>query len=174
MENFLSNTWTIWYDKPNFEVKTENWDQFLIELNSFNTIESFWNLLNNLVSLSNSEFQGSYHIFKKGIQPKWEDLHNINGGKWVLVLPSENLSEIKKLWEKTVSCVIGGGFGSKTTSQINGIVGNIRFGQAKITLWTKVLEDNTFQFIIGEKWKNLLLNENLNKFFSLNYFPHKN
>ena len=172
--NSLHDTWTIWYDKPNLEVKTENWDQFLIEISSFNTLENFWSLVNNLNRLSDIGVNGSYHFFKKGIQPKWEDVENVDGGKWVFTMNLEHSIDINMLWEKTVSFLIGGGFGLKQNIMINGIVGSIKKGQVKFALWTKCSNNKRIQLSLGEKWKLFFLKQKLNKSFILEYHEHKN
>lgn len=169
----LAQEWTIWYDKPNIDVKTENWDQFLIEIASFSTINNFWGIFNNLTAFSELIPGGSYHIFKKGILPKWEDIKNIDGGKWVLSIRLLDKLGINELWEKILCFLIGGGFGKKNTYKISGIVGSNKNGQVKFSIWIQDSKNDHYQLLIGEKWKNFLINEKMTKSFTLDYYPHK-
>lgn len=47
------------------------------------TVEQWWALYSHLVRLNELPPHTDLHLFKKGIQPMWEDTANSKGGKWV-------------------------------------------------------------------------------------------
>lgn len=60
-------------------------------------------LYNNVMPASQLEHGSNYHLFKVGIEPKWEDPANGRGGQWVLTLSNKQRKEkLDKLWLYTV------------------------------------------------------------------------
>jgi len=49
-------------------------------------------------------------IFQKGIEPLWEDPHNVNGGDIYVTRKNDLKEDSKKYWDKLVLLVIGGTF----------------------------------------------------------------
>ena len=45
-----------------------------------------------------------FHLFKDGIEPKWEDAACANGGAWVIMLPKNTSARpvLDEYWLKTV------------------------------------------------------------------------
>jgi len=85
-ENFnvkhpLMNTWTLWFTKPP-SGKGDNWAELLKEVISFDSVEEFWGIYNNITPTSDLALKSDYHLFKKGVRPEWEDAQNKHGGKW--------------------------------------------------------------------------------------------
>ena len=40
-----------------------------------------------------------FHLFKEGIEPKWEDENCANGGKWTYLFPkSRSVGELDEYW----------------------------------------------------------------------------
>lgn len=46
-----------------------------------------------------------YHLFKQGIEPKWEDSANAKGGKWVFNFKRGQRETISDHWLHTVGAV---------------------------------------------------------------------
>mmetsp|Transcript_46971 Transcript_46971/g.96043 ORF Transcript_46971/g.96043 Transcript_46971/m.96043 type:complete len:189 (+) Transcript_46971:3879-4445(+) len=173
MSNLLKNTWTFWYDKPDPKMSTENWDQFLIRVGTFQTVESLWGLLNNIVSLTNLPSGANLHLFKKGIEPKWEDFQNKKGGKWVLEIhKSENL-KFNKIWRKTILFVLGTELSDLETNSVNGVVLSAKKEQYRIAIWTKDSSNRSIQISIGEKWTKIVQEENFFSPILLEYISHR-
>ena len=59
----------------------ETWLQNLKPCSTFNTVEDFWSLFNNVLPASKLTTGCNYHLFKKGVMPMWEDEKNKGGGK---------------------------------------------------------------------------------------------
>lgn len=51
-------------------------------MNTFDTIEDFWRLFNNLKPPSQLSEPNNFWLFREGIKPAWEDPLNANGGRW--------------------------------------------------------------------------------------------
>mmetsp|Transcript_26714 Transcript_26714/g.63122 ORF Transcript_26714/g.63122 Transcript_26714/m.63122 type:complete len:190 (-) Transcript_26714:1724-2293(-) len=173
MSNFLRDKWTFWYDKPDPEMCVENWDQFLIRMGTFQKLEDLWGLLNNISSLTILPTGSNFHLFKKGIEPKWEDFQNQDGGKWILELPKLEFSKLEKIWKKSILLVVGTELNKKESELINGIVISARKEHHRISIWTKYSSYKELQLSIGEKWKKIIQEEGFTNSLSLEYLSHK-
>ena len=112
---------------------------------------------NNLASPSQIQSGCTFSLFKKGIQPKWEDPKNAKGGKWT-ILVHKGKGQIDQLWLwivnfKSISsfnvffqmlACIGEVLEDEGQDDICGCVVNIRKNPDKINLWTSdVYKDET-------------------------------
>jgi len=74
----------------------------LKHLIEFDTVEDFWSVWNVLIAPSKLALGSNYHMFRTGIEPKWEDPTNARGGKWVATFPKQrpnpNIRTIDELW----------------------------------------------------------------------------
>jgi hypothetical protein len=41
---------------------------------------------------------GPFNFYLSGIEPKWEDSANINGGKWILFVKGNAEEQLQHLW----------------------------------------------------------------------------
>jgi len=110
---------------------------FLYELVHLKLWDFFCGLLGKIIPLSQLPNGASYHFFKQGIEPRWEDKNNFEGGKWILVLQKQNLNKADKIWFLTLSSVLGGSFKNNLKRAITGIVGTIKKNQLRVAIWTK-------------------------------------
>jgi translation initiation factor 4E len=53
-------------------------------------------MYNNLPAASGLSQGCGFNLFKKGIEPKWEDKHNKNGGKWTILVGKND--DLDKMW----------------------------------------------------------------------------
>jgi len=149
----LQNRWTMWYDNPGKKTSQASWGDHLRQIATFDTVEDFWRLFNNIQPPSGLLQGSNYHLFKEGIEPKWEDKRNSRGGKWVFSLPNKRREDIDKLWLWTVLALIGESFTEE--DEVCGAVVSTRKGADKIAVWTADLNDGvTIQ--IGRQLKNVL------------------
>lgn len=95
----------------------------------------------------------TYNLFKYGIEPKWEDKQNTNGGEWRLPLPNSYKDQLDKYWLNTLLTVLGEGFGPEESDDISGIVLNIKSGKDRLAIWTKSALSADLQMRIGQRWK---------------------
>eukprot|EP01104_Vermistella_antarctica_P000007 TRINITY_DN0_c1_g1_i1.p1 TRINITY_DN0_c1_g1~~TRINITY_DN0_c1_g1_i1.p1 ORF type:complete len:297 (-),score=86.34 TRINITY_DN0_c1_g1_i1:133-1023(-) len=151
----LQSSWTIWYDNPGKKTSQQSWGDHLKQIISFNTVEDFWGIYNNIAKCSVLQQGSNYHIFKEGIQPKWEDPVNSKGGKWVLMVPTrERKSKLDELWLWTMLAVVGEQFAEG--DEICGAVVSLRKGQDKISLWIRSTPQCESTKSIGHDFKRTL------------------
>ena len=131
----LNDTWVLWYH----DLKSSDWSELAYDkLFSFNTVEDFWILYNNINDLTN----GMYYLMRNGIPPMWEHEKNINGGAWTFKIDKRNLNNF---W-KDLSCYC---VGETVCSQPQNIVGlsispKIRY--ATVRVWTSDKHQNVSLF----------------------------
>jgi len=124
---------------------------------TFDTVEDFWRLYNNIVPASQLTPGSDYHLFKEHIEPKWEDPANAVGGKWIIPIPTKARGEgLDKLWLWTILACVGESFGDAHNEEVCGCVVSVRKSQDRIALWTKNATNDIGALAIGQHIKNLL------------------
>ncbi|KAI3466942.1 hypothetical protein Pfo_023605 [Paulownia fortunei] len=106
---------------------------------TFDTVEEFW---------SNADF----HLFRAGVEPKWEDPECANGGKWTVT--SNQKANLDNMWLETLMALIGEQFNK--ADEICGVVASVRQRQDKLSLWTKTAANEAAHMGIGRKWKEII------------------
>lgn len=110
----LQNEWTLWF-KPatNQRSSSKNWT--IKEVITIGYVEDFWAVHNYVNPPSRINPSADYAFFKRGIEPKWEDSANVDGGniKFTLVqfksphLPSEYGKMCDAIWMYLMLAMIG-------------------------------------------------------------------
>jgi len=132
----LQNGWTIWYDNPGKRTNQASWGDHLRTITTFDTVEDFWRVFNNLKPASTLPQGSNYHIFKEHIEPKWEDTANARGGKWTVSIPPKSrASSLDQMWLWTVLACIGETVLSP--DDVCGIVVSVRKAGDRVQIWTK-------------------------------------
>jgi hypothetical protein len=75
----LQRCWTMWYDGPAPKGQKVNWADSKQLILTFNYVEDFWGLFNNMTPPSTLGDQSNYYMFIEGVQPGWEDAQNEKG-----------------------------------------------------------------------------------------------
>lgn len=96
------------------------------------TDNEFLYVIRRLQKLANIKAITDICLFKKGIEPMWEDQSNINGGKWIIKIRKNKLEQM--LFEKLFLAM---GLIEFKTMEVNGIVISVRANQVILSLWTK-------------------------------------
>jgi len=163
----LQNRWTLWFDAPaNGKATQSSWADQLKKVVTFDTVEDFWRIFNNIRPASKISMIGAnYHLFKENIEPKWEHNENIKGGKWIITCKSKE--QLDKMWLWMVLALIGEGF--EDENEICGCVVSIRKGGDRLALWTKTSSNEPAQRRIGAQLKKTL---ELSKDFMIGYQAH--
>ncbi|KAK8883439.1 hypothetical protein M9Y10_046089 [Tritrichomonas musculus] len=168
--------WTFYYLIPNRMNSTNNdWNSYLKKLHDFSTFEDFWAILNSIEPSSKLQKGCRYYVFKKPIQPLWEDPGNTGGHEISIhyhfsqIKPdqksirtfqnSNNISneihnKAQEKWKKLIIAVLCNKdeyFHAKEL--INGIEFTCRANAIKVGIWTKPTTEEQF-----ESLKNDLLN----------------
>ncbi|KAF2454313.1 cap binding protein [Lineolata rhizophorae] len=134
----LMNTWTLWFTKPP-SGKGDNWNELLKEVISFDSVEEFWGIYNNITNTSDLALKSDYHLFKKGVRPEWEDLQNKHGGKWAFQFKDKKQINIDQLWLHVMLAAIGETLEDEGDNEVMGVVVNVRKGFYRIGLWTRTV-----------------------------------
>jgi len=134
MKHPLANKWVFWWYRND---KSRSWEQNQEKITTVNTIEDFWQVYNYIEPASKLAHGCDYMVFKKGIQPDWEDFQNMSGGRWIVnsdrSIRGENLDD---QWLEIIFILIGEHAGDYA-DMVNGAVINIRQKGDKLGMWLK-------------------------------------
>jgi len=174
----LQNRWTLSY-LPG-KSTSKDWASNLKPIFTFDTVEDFWRVYNNILPPSKLGSGSNYHLFKEHIEPTWEHVENSRGGKWIVRVQKRD--QIDQFWLYSLLACIGESFGvdscnvnsgianetapgsTNANSNINnddneicGVVVSVRSaGSDRISLWTKNAKNEVSQRRIGLKFKKFL------------------
>ncbi|EIW65449.1 hypothetical protein TREMEDRAFT_36289 [Tremella mesenterica DSM 1558] len=162
----LFSSWTLFFDSPQSKLlpktptsapasnTTHGWMDDIRKVVTFESVEEFWGLYNNIVPPSQLPQKANYYLFKDGIMPAWEDAQNKDGGKWSLQVPREkNKGVIDKMWLYTMLAAIGETFETplptpdnkspapKASDLVTGVIVSARPGFYRISIWTRNAPD---------------------------------
>ncbi|KAA0187329.1 hypothetical protein FBUS_09564 [Fasciolopsis buskii] len=83
----LQDTWTYYL----FIYKgNDKWDESIIKVATFGTIEHFWSVMYNTAPPSRTPNGTDIFMFRSDIEPKWEHPRNENGGRWLVPLTPDS------------------------------------------------------------------------------------
>jgi len=134
----LMHKWTLWFTKPP-SGKGDNWNDLLKEVITFNSVEEFWGVYNNIAPVSELALKSDYHLFKEGVRPEWEDLQNKHGGKWSYQFKDKRSIPIDELWLHVMLAAIGETLEEEEDGELMGVVVNVRKGFYRIGVWTRTI-----------------------------------
>lgn len=96
-----------------------------------------------------------FHLFKEGVEPKWEDPKCARGGKWTFMAPkTSNRGTLDTYWLNTLLALIGEQF--PDPGEICGAVVNVRQKGDRISIWTRTGSNEAAQLAIGKTMKATL------------------
>lgn len=154
----LQNRWTLWFDQPkkkkNGIFSQAEWNESMEKVYTFDTVEDFWCLFNNLLPVSNLESGASYNLFKEGITPQWEDEANEGGGRWFLTLKQRDRDQADQLWLYMVLGLIGEQIDCE--NHVCGVVITPRRDELRVSLWTRNCNNARAQKTIGRNMREAL------------------
>jgi len=124
-----------------------DWLSIVKTISDLSTAESLWQVLNNVVPPSSLPINSTYHIFRKGIKPMWEDPKNVKGGKWVMQMPrgERNIKRTDEWWLYTVLAIVGETMGEDGV-EVCGAVVSIRKVSPSKALFLFPFKSSTFVF----------------------------
>lgn len=148
----LERKWAFWFDNQSKHKQGAAWGASLRKAYTFGTVEEFWCLYDQIFKPSRLQGNADLHLFKAGIEPKWEDPQCANGGKWTVI--SNRKPDLDNMWLETLMALIGEQFDEG--DEICGVVASVRAKQDKLSLWTKNAANEAVQMSIGRKWKEVI------------------
>ncbi|KAL5327818.1 hypothetical protein ACEPPN_005524 [Leptodophora sp. 'Broadleaf-Isolate-01'] len=128
---------TVFHDKDNFN--GDNWNDLLKEVITFNSVEEFWGVYNNIAPVSELALKSDYHLFKENVRPEWEDPQNKHGGKWSYQFKEKRNVPIDDLWLHVMLSAIGETLEDEDDGELMGVVVNVRKGFYRIGVWTRTI-----------------------------------
>jgi len=149
----LQHRWTLWYDNPGKRTNSNSWADFLQKVTSFDTVEDFWRVFNNIKPASSLVSGSNYHLFKEGIEPKWEDAQNSKGGRWQVPIGAK-VKMMDQMWLYAVLACIGETF--ECTEDVCGVVVSARKMGDRLCLWTKDIRNEHNILTLGRQLKQFL------------------
>merc|ERR1711964_137765 len=111
----LMHKWTLWFTKPP-SGKGDNWNDLLKEVITFNSVEEFWGVYNNIAPVSELALKSDYHHFK--------EKRNV---------------PIDDLWLHVMLSAIGETLEDEDDGELMGVVVNVRKGFYRIGVWTRTI-----------------------------------
>lgn len=157
----LEYEWTFWYDKRNTAVgggrrkgEMQHYETNLREIGDFGTVEDFWRYFHHIVKPTVMESNSNCHLFKKDIKPMWEDEHNANGGKWVVMVGKQDREALDAVWEGVVLSLVGETIGE--SPELCGAVCSVRKKADKIAVWTRTKTNESAIMEIGRNFQAIL------------------
>lgn len=170
----LQHEWTLFYDTravdssmPGFSSTSEppltphtpnlsssSWEANLRTIGTHSAVETFLNCFVHLRRPSQLDRHSSYHVFKDGIKPMWEDPRNAKGGKWTITFRLRNPALVDRSWLWLVLGLIGEQLDEK--DETCGAVCSIRPRGNRIALWVRDRDDVEKVNRIGRKLVSLL------------------
>ncbi|XP_057543311.1 eukaryotic translation initiation factor [Amaranthus tricolor] len=147
----LERKWAFWYDstKPK---QGAGWGSTLKKAYTFDTVEEFWCLYDQIFKPSKLVGNADFHLFKAGVEPKWEDPECAHGGKWTVA--ASRKTNLESMWLETLMALIGEQFDEG--DEICGVVASARQRGDKLSLWTRNAANEAVQMSIGRKWKEII------------------
>lgn len=166
----LKSRWTLWYNGPRKKSSgAHNWEKRYKQVTSFDTVQDFWRIFNNLTVPSKLPAGSDYHLFKEDIEPEWEQPQHHGGGFWTFRAGNKDAEEqVDFIWFQLLLSLIGNTLDG--AEHVTGIVCSRRRGANRIQVWTSKLdarsEDNMG---IGKQFKAFVTQQTNKK---LNYSPY--
>jgi len=130
----LNGSWTLWYFLKD---KNVSWENSLIKVSTFDTVEDFWALINHIEPAGKLKQGCDYNLFRSEIKPMWEDSNNKAGGKWSLNVVRNNKNILHEWFIDLAMMLIGEYESEEVVEQCNGIVASVRNKADKLALWVR-------------------------------------
>eukprot|EP00993_Chasmostoma_nieuportense_P004239 NODE_4920_length_722_cov_53.184874_g4757_i0.p1 GENE.NODE_4920_length_722_cov_53.184874_g4757_i0~~NODE_4920_length_722_cov_53.184874_g4757_i0.p1 ORF type:complete len:209 (+),score=34.66 NODE_4920_length_722_cov_53.184874_g4757_i0:60-686(+) len=146
--------WSLWYDATKRNSPRQDWQDNLKQIYTFDTIEDFWSVYNNIHSPSQMAYGANYHLFKHGITPTWEHISNARGGKWTISVPRKWRAQLDTFWTFLSLALIGENF--KEGDAICGAVVSLRKSNDRISLWTSDAYNEEQCLSLGRQMREFL------------------
>jgi translation initiation factor 4E len=145
----LQYKWSLWHG--------QSWENLQM-VASFQTVEGFWRLFNNLKPPSQFEGDGNYQLFKGKVEPKWEDRYNQKGGSWRFKLGDLKPNELNHAWYHCILALIGENF--DYSEDICGLYLMMRKKKGYLELWIKDATNIDRVKLLGDQFKKFCLPRN--------------
>ncbi|XP_041975949.1 eukaryotic translation initiation factor 4E1-like [Aricia agestis] len=147
----LKTSWSFWMFT---NTNKKDWEENLVKLTVFDTVEDYWRLYHWMKRPSELVFGQDYAVFRGDITPMWEHPANRRGGRMILNFEKKRNMQVDMdtAWMLVILMMIGENFDN--SDAICGAVVNVR-AKSKIGVW--ITDRNEAAIIeVGQKLKNQL------------------
>ena len=130
----FNDTWTLFYiDRPASGM--EAFDPAIVY--EISSIETFWRTFNNIPTVTHLEPGSNFMLFRKGVEPKWEDEANRNGGAWQLRFQTARDKDdtVDAVWDRLCAAAVGEAWGISVRASVVGVVAKRREKYIVIQVW---------------------------------------
>ena len=129
----LSSSWTFWYSVGD---KNLSWVQNQVKICTVTTIEQFWYVTSQLQPPSKIPSGHTYSVFKTGVMPDWEDVANVDGGRWMISCSKEEREEeLDSMWLEILVTIVGEHMGETAGLAVNGAEACVRKKGDRLEVW---------------------------------------
>jgi translation initiation factor 4E len=150
-QNPLEHRYTFWLSKRKSVLKGKNYDQSMMKLGSFDTVQQFWRYYSFMKRPSKVDEACDLMLFKHGIRPLWEDPSNRDGGRWSIRVKRHNTD---RYWENAIMAMIGEQF--MVGNEICGMQLSLRYPYDQLSVWHRNSTDKHVVRKIGESLRRIL------------------
>lgn len=163
IEMMLDDLWCLFYMPANFgeSIKEETYNPTLIF--RIESIPTFWKVVNNVPAPTAMQLCTLY-LFKDGIDPKWEDPANRNGGMVKVKVSAEQVDEA---WELLLCKTIGDSWTPVVRNTINGVALKVRDRGYLLEVWVTKQTPELMRDL-AELWRDAL-----GAAFAAGYYSHE-
>lgn len=151
IEMMLDDLWCLFYLPTNFgeNIKEEEYNPTLVF--RVDSIPTFWKVMNNISSPTEMPLSTLY-LFRDGIDPKWEDPANRNGG---IIKVRVTPTQVDEAWELLLCRTIGDSWSAAVRETVNGVVLKVRDRAYWLELWV-TKDSSALQHDLAELWRPVL------------------
>eukprot|EP00092_Neocalanus_flemingeri_P010589 GFUD01011407.1.p1 GENE.GFUD01011407.1~~GFUD01011407.1.p1 ORF type:complete len:291 (-),score=92.06 GFUD01011407.1:60-932(-) len=133
-QHHLNTSWTFWYSVGN---KNLSWKQNQVKISTVSTIEQFWLVTSQLKSPSDIPIGHTFSVFRDGVVPDWEDIANIEGGRWMVSCPKvEREDRLDSMWLEMLFMMVGE-HSKEFAGLVNGAEACVRKQGDRLEVWVK-------------------------------------
>ncbi|KAG5497814.1 hypothetical protein GH5_02604 [Leishmania sp. Ghana 2012 LV757] len=162
IEMMLDDLWCLFYLPTTLgeNIKEEDYNPTLVF--RVDSILTFWRVMNNIAAPSELQLSTLY-LFRDGIDPKWEDPANRDGG---IVKVKVTSAQVDEAWELLLCRTIGDSWSPSVRETVNGVVLKVRERAYWLELWV-TKDSSALQKDLAELWHPIL-----GASFSTTYLTH--
>jgi len=152
-QHHLKTSWTFWYSAGN---KNLSWEQNQVKISTVSTIEQFWLVVNQLKSPSSIPVGHTYSVFRAGVAPDWEDMSNMEGGRWMVSCPKvERKDGLDTKWLEILFMIVGENV-KDSSGLVNGAEACVRKKEDRLEVWVNDVTNMRGVVDIGRMIKSKL------------------
>lgn len=128
----LNDKWSLYFVDRSAS-GTESFDPCLVL--SVETVEEFWRLWNNIPTPSQLVPGSTVFLFRDGVEPRWEDPSNCDGGCWQMRLPLRAAETADVAWERLCCQTIAEAWTGPHRDTVNGVIVKVRDKYFTLQVW---------------------------------------